>query len=245
MKYRFVSLPVPSRASISLTIASLALALVLGGCASRDAPTGSIGASVDYRQRHPIVIGPAQRTLSIYPMRGPGGLDARQLEDVEDFIAQYRSSGSGRMTLRLPQGANQRETSQSLGFLKKALVKNGIPANYLETSHYEPMDPAAIAPIKLGFSSIQAKLNSQCGLWTEDLASGSSTNGMNNRPYDQFGCTTQQNFAAQVDDPLDLVRPRRVTAADLAKRRKDIEQVRDDADPSTKWNVTADKITTN
>jgi len=40
---------------------------------------------------------------------------------------------------------------------------------------------------------------------------------------------------AQVADPIDLVRPRAEGPVDTVKRTKDIEALRKDQDPSTKW----------
>jgi pilus assembly protein CpaD len=49
-------------------------------------------------------------------------------------------------------------------------------------------------------------------------------------------------IAAQVANPLDLVRPRLEGPIDVAKRTKDIEALRKGEDPSTKWSKDDAKI---
>ena len=47
-----------------------------------------------------------------------------------------------------------------------------------------------------------------------------------NRHYESFGCATQQNLAAMVDNPLDLLYPRGMTPADAARRATVLDKYR-------------------
>ena len=57
-----------------------------------------------------------------------------------------------------------------------------------------------------------------CGLWPQDLGPTYRPSTIENRPYWNFGCATQRNLAAMVDNPADLVQPRGETPAYAARR---------------------------
>src|SRR5437588_396243 len=58
-----------------------------------------------------------------------------------------------------------------------------------------------------------------CGLWPEDLGPNIDDPGYNeNRPYHNFGCSTQRNLAAMIDNPADLEQPRPETPAYTPRR---------------------------
>ena len=77
----------------------------------------------------------------------------------------------------------------------------------------------------------------QCGQWPSDLASASSIEGWENKPYWNFGCATQTMIAAQTSDPRDLVTPRGEEASDALMRARGIDTVRKGSDPNTAWTV--------
>ena len=58
------------------------------------------------------------------------------------------------------------------------------------------------------------------------IASGSTTEGWQNRSYWNFGCASQNNLAAQLDNPMDLVAPRAMTPIDAQNRSKVIQTYR-------------------
>ena len=66
-----------------------------------------------------------------------------------------------------------------------------------------------------------------CGLWPEDLGPSVLNPGYSeNRPYHNFGCATQRNLAAMIDNPADLEQPRSETAAYTARRTEAFEKYR-------------------
>jgi pilus assembly protein CpaD len=100
---------------------------------------------------------------------------------------------------------------------------------------YPVDDPFIAAPIRLSFKRLQAKVAGRCGLWPQDL--GVSDVGFNarNEPYWNHGCAMQSNVAAQVADPVDLVRGRQEGRVDTIRRMGNIEKLRQAQDPSTEW----------
>jgi pilus assembly protein CpaD len=61
----------------------------------------------------------------------------------------------------------------------------------------------------------------KCGAWPEDLSEIDQ-----NEPYENFGCSQQNNIAAMVANPSDLVKPRTETQADAMRRIKAIDNYR-------------------
>ena len=61
----------------------------------------------------------------------------------------------------------------------------------------------------------------RCGRWPEDIADTSE-----NKQWENFGCSYQNNLAAQVSNPADLLGPRRQTEIDPENRSKVIDVYR-------------------
>jgi pilus assembly protein CpaD len=69
--------------------------------------------------------------------------------------------------------------------------------------------------VKLSYLRVVAK-GPECGLWPTNLASDPA-----NLPYPNLGCATQQNFAAMIANPADLIGPRGETPR-IGDRREQI-----------------------
>ncbi|MBK1870912.1 hypothetical protein JHL16_31390 [Aestuariivirga sp. YIM B02566] len=61
----------------------------------------------------------------------------------------------------------------------------------------------------------------ECGNWPKDL-----TRDAQNNEYQNFGCAQQNNIAAMVANPEDLIRPRIPTPSDPMRRSKVIDNYR-------------------
>ena len=92
--------------------------------------------------------------------------------------------------------------------------------------HYHPDDPRTLATIRLSYPRIAA-VAGPCGLWPEDLGPSSlNKRHSENREYYNFGCATQRNLAAMIDNPADLVQPRPETPAYTPRRTAAFEKYR-------------------
>jgi len=60
------------------------------------------------------------------------------------------------------------------------------------------------------------------GSWTSIYDTGYNEN----KPYHNFGCATQRNLAAMIDNPADLEQPRPETPAYTARRTEAFEKYR-------------------
>ena len=209
----------------------VALALVgtaLAGCSTMK-PTQKAFAPDEYDVRHPIKLAHEPRHIDIFV--GAAKLDRRQHQDIVEFARDYVRNGQGPMTAALPQGP---AGHHAMGQIRQALVEGGASGG-VQVAPYSADASAGAAPVRLTFVKLQAKVASQCGLWPKDLAGGADLDTWQNRPFHNLGCSYQTMLAAQIADPVDLVRPRAEGAIDVGKRIKDIEAIRKGEDPATKW----------
>jgi pilus assembly protein CpaD len=215
--------------SPALHLACLAAAGIgLAGCSTLR-PTQKAFAPDEYHVRHPIKLATSQTHLDIFDTGRQ--LDRRQIQDLQDFGREYAKHGRGPILAAIPGGANGHAM---MGTIRSTLSSAGAHAP-IQITPYHADARLGTAPIRLSFSKLQAQVASQCGLWPDDLAGGRDLDTWQNRPYYNLGCSYQTMLAAQVSDPIDLVRPRMEGQVDTVKRTKDIEALRKDQDPSTNW----------
>lgn len=220
-------------------LAALA-ALGLAGChtVDRTVPTASVPA--DYHARHPVTLANAPETLDVFPVGPSGRLDTRQARDLDVFAEEYRKTGQGGLVLRVPSGAvNAAAVGRTVAAVRRDLAANGVRG--VQVASYPAGDPSLPSPLHLSYVRLQADVASRCGDWPNDLNSGSSLNGWDNRSYYNFGCASTKTLTAQIDDPRDLVRPRAEDPTDVQLRTRAIGLLRgspdvlNGRDPGTNW----------
>lgn len=213
----------------AIIAAMVALAPALAGCNTHRAEaTGSVYPT-DFRDRHPIVLAHAPRVLDVF-VEGTRGFDERERADVAAFIAEYRRYGNGPIAAQVPAGTKlEGATRTALGRIR------ATAGGRLAVSSYIPDDPKIASPIRLSFHRLQARVAGTCGLWPQDLGVEDYQFNESNKPYWNLGCASQSNFAAQIADPVDLVRGRQTTPPDTGRRMQNIEKLRQGQDPSTTY----------
>jgi pilus assembly protein CpaD len=214
------------RPMLPLTVLVLGT-LALAGC-TNTRPTQKAFAPDDYRERHPIRIAEAKQHIDVFgsmPM-----LDRRQHRDLVEFARAQSQRGHGAVEIATPAGVPH----VSVGAIRAALAEGGLKAPVRHTT-YPVAGGLGAAPVRVSHSALSAQVASECGLWPSDLAGSKGAETWHNRPYHNLGCAYQTMMAAQVADPIDLVRPRAEGPSDVQRRMKDIEAIRKDQDPSTKW----------
>lgn len=225
--------PAQRRPALPPALLALAGAALLGACTPKQYVSAPAIPS-DLRERHPIVLRDAPRSLDVFVGRSGAGLDRRQAEDVAAFGRDYRLSGRGGMVAEVPQGTSRDIAAHdTLNAVRRTLAQAGVSSVSVRT--YPVQDPGLASPIRLTFASLQAGLPHSCGQWLEDAGASSYKHSASNEPMWNFGCATQANFAAQVADPIDLVRSRDEGRLDTVKRMNAIEKLRQGKDPSTEY----------
>jgi pilus assembly protein CpaD len=98
------------------------------------------------------------------------------------------------------------------------LTQRGVPGHAITRRPYQSDDPRELATIRLSFPRMKA-VAGPCGTWPADLGPSIYDPGYNeNRHYHNFGCATQRNLAAMVENPSDLEQPRSETPAYQPRR---------------------------
>ena len=105
--------------------------------------------------------------------------------------------------------------------IRGLFVAAGVPATRLVETSYLAESNGDAAPIRLSYHAITAK-TAPCGNWPTDLV----TNTSQNRNYENFGCASQSNLAAQIANPSDLIAPRNMSPIDATRRGQVIKDYR-------------------
>ncbi len=215
----------------------LALTFPLGACGGADRIVTRSIEPYEVRARHQIELTRGRVSLDVIAETRNGEIDPRTRAQVRQFAGQYRANGSGDIAIALPQGGSgEAEARAALPGLRRALVAGGARGAVL-VSTYPVANPSLASPIRLSYASVVAHIRSRCGQWPDDLASGASLEGWENKPYWNFGCASQQMLAAQTADPRDLIGPAADPPADSHMRGRAIDAVRAGKDPGTTWLV--------
>lgn len=160
-----------------------------------------------YRTSYPIAVTEAPQTLDIPVGTGTAGLTREMRDVVADFGADAARNATGPVVVMTPQGSiNQGAANYLARQIRDVLRQSGVPGAYLRAQTYAVADPTVPAPIRLGFQRIKA-VSPSCGHWTADILPDT-------RKGDdgaEFGCATQANLAAMVENPNDLLTPRATT----------------------------------
>lgn len=215
----------PSKQPSRLRRAGLALALLTAtalvqGCARDPMSTGAI--PDDYRTRHPITLSEAQHSLDIPVSAGDNRLTIGMADTIKGFAQSYTATSSGLVQIQVPTGsANSAAASILKRQIRSVLNSSGIAANKIVETHYGAAPTGDAAPIRLSFIAMTA-MTGQCGQWPEDL----SDNTYSNKNWYNFGCASQNNLAAQIANPMDLIGPRGMSAIDAERRSVVIDNYR-------------------
>jgi len=202
-------------------LAAIAAAALVVGCANRDSITvGSV--PDDYRTNHPIVIGERDKKVDIPVGSMDRGLTRVQSTIVDGFIAGYDRKAAPAVSVMVPHGSGNQAAARLVaeGIVKR-LRKRGVPEGHIVHQPYDASQYGASAPIRLVYSEMAASTG-PCGRWPKDLMDTSD-----NKHWANFGCSYQNNLAAQIANPADLLGPRQPGEIDAARRGVTIDDYRD------------------
>jgi pilus assembly protein CpaD len=217
------------------------LALALGACAPASDAIATGEVPNDYRLRHPIAITEAERSMVIFVGQQRSGLAAPEHSDLLGFARNWVREGTGPIIVDVPiDSPNARAAAATSQQVQATLETGGVPARAITLRRYRPDDPQTLATIRLSYPRIAATAG-PCGVWPADIGPSLADPTYNqNKPYFNFGCATQRNLAAMIDNPSDLVQPRAETPAYTMRRTGMFDKYRK-GDPTTTTYPEADK----
>lgn len=191
----------------SLAAVALTLAGMLAAC-NQQGQALTEGTPPDgYRSAYPIAVTEAPQTLDIPVGTGTGGLSADLKAVVADFGADAARNATGPVVVMTPIGSvNQAAADYLARQIHAVLKQSGVAPSYLRAQTYAVADPRVPAPIRLGFARIKA-VSPPCGRWTADIMPDNQKGDAGA----EFGCASQANLAAMVENPNDLITPRAET----------------------------------
>jgi pilus assembly protein CpaD len=205
--------------------AGLACALCLVGCNTDQQVTGAPEVPTDYRLRHPITLQESDRTLELLIGSNRGELNPTQRAQVLSFGLDWKRNATGGIVIARPvDSTNERAAADAMTEIVSILSAAGMPPASIAVQTYPGGGPK-VAPIRITYPRIHAQAG-PCGLWPEDIGPSMNRDYFENQPPWNFGCATQRNLAAEVDNPADLVQPRAETAPYQMRRTSDIEKYR-------------------
>lgn len=200
--------------SLFRNIAFVGALISLSGCAIDKESLTFTASPEDYRTKHPIIVSEQDKVLDL-----PVGMYTSKLtygtsQVISGFVQNYKHSSATQLMILYPKGsANSGVAQRYAKNVAEMLQNDGVSAGELAMATYDAKDYGQQAPIRLIYSAISASTG-PCGQWPEDLVLDSSLN-IN---YHNFGCASQNNLAAQIANPVDLIAPRAVAPIDATRR---------------------------
>lgn len=213
----------PKMVRFGTQFATLTMVALLAGCAGQDYRTTN-SVPDDYRTSHPIVVSDSEEYKDIAVSSNNKGLSLRDRNVVRDFARRFKRSGSKTMQMILPVGSkNERAAVTVSRYIAEEIKEVGVGRGSISIKTYHATGHGDAATIRLAFTSLTAGVASQCGIWDDDL-----NNTFANRNYSNYGCATQNNLAAMVSNPADLLGPRGESEIDATRRDAVITEWRED-----------------
>jgi len=191
----------------------------LGACASVPTPeTPPLATAAD---RHRIEVNETAERIEIPVSSGDVALSAGARAGLRAFANNYLRYGHGALVLSSPSGGSNADAASVIAHeARMSLVDAGVSYAAVAGSNYD--GAGAEAPIIVSFARFEAHAPQCAPLWEQDLAHQS-----NNQPWESFGCATNANLAALVEDPADLLRPRDADPRDGGRRTNVMEAYRE------------------
>jgi len=220
----------PARLARSMASAAAMIAVVtLSGCAMGKRDSITVGSVPDdYRTNHPIVIAEKEEVLDIPVAASDRGMTKPQRLALDGFLANYDRSAAPVVTVMAPSGsANSLAASEAAHDFARFARTTGVPESRIIVTSYQASSADVSAPVRVSYTAMKAQTG-RCGRWPEDILA----NGEENKHYANFGCAYQNNLAAQIANPSDLLGPRKPSEIDATKRGVAIDVYQNS---STEW----------
>lgn len=162
--------------------------------------------------RHEPTAEAAVQRISIAVAPGQMELASADRAQLQAFANDYLRYGHGPLVLESSSGGPNSEASSILAAdARRTLADAGVSYAAIAGSTVDAGGESR--PLLVSFNRFEARPPECAPLWEQDLAHQS-----NNQPWASFGCATNFNLAAMVEDPADLNRPRDHAARDSERR---------------------------
>lgn len=174
----------------------------------------------DYRTRHPIIIAETQKQLMVPVGNASREMTFAEKEVVTGFLANFAKHGSGAIHINTPAGSENAGAAGHVANQVAAVAAASGHQGHIVMTQYDAPADQPTPPVIVSYGALTASAG-PCGKWPEDALTNSE-----NKNYQNFGCAYQNNLAAMIANPMDLLGPRAAGPIDAADRDKVISDYR-------------------
>jgi len=167
--------------------------------------------------RYPVKVEPQIVSLVI-PVHAGHGVASRDVARVRAFADMWKQRGYGSLGISADgSSAAERVTRE----VREILAAAGVDAATVRAGTGGESPTSASPSVVLSYMTDAAVAESCDNTWTENIA-----DAPRNLPWQNFGCSSQRNLAALIEDPRDLVHPRDEDPSDAMRRGVVLEKYR-------------------
>lgn len=200
---------------VTKVILALIATVSLGACQSMEGTFAAEGSSMRAPgpDKYPLQVVSAREGLTIVVKPHVFALSRDDKNRVAWLAETYKHVGHGDIWVVAPTGsANSAASIGAAAEIAKVMVDQGIKPTSIRMNAYQAGSTDDEAPITVLFKRYHAYAQ-DCENWRDDVAFTPM-----NATSRNFGCTSQSNLAALVEDPYDLSEPRGIDPTDAARR---------------------------
>lgn len=172
----------------------IAGAAALAGCSQEPTSFDDVYVPTSADERFPITV--AEQPVKLTVSSASGRLGSAESDKVIALAWQAKQRAISGVTISYPQGS--RHGRQVAGQITALVTQQGVPRSRIHTAAYNGKSDTVTMAFIMRVASTK-----ECGDWSENLA-----NTYKNTPYPNLGCAMQNNLAAMVSNPDDLLVPR-------------------------------------
>ncbi|MEZ5894818.1 MAG: CpaD family pilus assembly protein [Parvularculaceae bacterium] len=185
-------------------------------------------------EEHPISVDSQTITMTIDLADASTELSSIDRARLRAFADSYLRNGHGALSVTTPSGVGSDGAAKdAAGKIRQALFDQGVPWSAMQADAYAAGDRSR-GDVILSYTHYVAT-PSACGVWE-----GIRQRDYANRRTPNFGCSSQNNLAAMVADPHDLIAPAEMTDPDSAFRIRGVQAFRAGTSPASETDSESD-----
>ena len=201
------------RASLGLVVA-----LLIAGCTTPDYQfsEGSLfNTPIDdkgYREKYPIGVKNVTTAVELPGKSGQERLTPAEIRQVSDIVSAFLGGRESQLVVAVPgSGAGDARVLGRAKQIGDLVKRRGVPASRM-LLRVASDDTGANGPIVISYDTLVVTVP-DCRLWDTE-----SSHDETNTATSNFGCSLQRNIGLMIDNPRDLIEPRKTTATHDATR---------------------------
>jgi pilus assembly protein CpaD len=210
----------------ALTLSLLAATATLAGCAGvgggtpADNPVRRAEVTRTVLEAHtprPVAV----EARLMVGASGTGALTPEERAQVASFAADFVRLGRGSLVISTPANSQNAQAAAMLAQeAQRTLFVNGVEFEKIAGGAYQA-GGQPVAPVVLSFARYEVEPQ-RCTPWSQIDPRRTA----NNSATERFGCAQNQNLAAMIVDPGDLLGDRREPAKDAARIQTGVDLLR-------------------